>query len=541
ARVSRDDPPCREGGVRLRRAAPGPARGDPVRAGRPRHAGRDVDRLGQVRDLPDRRAADRGLDRRGQPAHRAAARPGRGPQRARGGRRRPAQLERLEVQARGGARRARRGRARVPLPGARAARQRRRARRARDRPPLPARRRRGARHLGVGPRLPAGVPADRRRGGGARPPDDHRADRHRRAARARGDRRAARPPGPVDHRPWVRPPQHLPRGGALLRRPPPAQGAHRARRGLPAARDRLLGDAQVGRGPRGRARRARRARGGLPRRPAPQAARRGAGALHDRPARLRGGDHRVRDGRRQGQRPLGVPLGPRRLGGLLLPGARACRPRWRAGRVGPLLPPRGSRGAALLRGRRPGRGGGAREGRLHGRARRRARRADRSPGGGPALGVQADHGDLAPRGRGRGGGPAQRRDRGGRGGARARGGGRRGAAHRGAAPDVRPLARGDDAGLRGDERVPPRVHPRLLRRALRAAVRQLRQLPLRPLHGAAGRRPVRGRGARAPRVVGRGRRAALRRLVGLRALRRRGVQDARDRRGGRARVARAGL
>ena len=92
---------------------------------------------------------------------------------------------------------------------------------------------------------------------------------------------------------------------------------------------------------------------------------------------------------------------------------------------------------------------------------------------------------------------------------------------------VRPLARGHDARLRRDRRLPARVHPLLLRRAVRAAVRPLRQLRGRPRARAAVRCPVRRRRPCRARAVGRGRRPALRRGLDGRALRRRGLQDAR--------------
>ena len=73
---------------------------------------------------------------------------------------------------------------------------------------------------------------------------------------------------------------------------------------------------------------------------------------------------------------------------------------------------------------------------------------------------------------------------------------------RGDAALVRPLARGHDARLRGDRRLPARVHPVLLRRAVRAAVRALRQLRGRARARAAVGRAVRGRRARRARRSG---------------------------------------
>ncbi|CAA9475127.1 MAG: ATP-dependent DNA helicase RecQ, partial [uncultured Solirubrobacteraceae bacterium] len=139
----RQDRPRRPGGLRLRGAETGPARGDRVGALRSRHAGGHVDRIGQVGDLPDRRPAFQGRHRGRLAADRAAGRPGRRPPRAPGRERRPSQLDPFGSRARGGARRPGRRRARVPLPRARAARERRRPLRARRRRHLAAGRRRG--------------------------------------------------------------------------------------------------------------------------------------------------------------------------------------------------------------------------------------------------------------------------------------------------------------------------------------------------------------------------------------------------------------
>ena len=89
----RPDRARRARGVRLRRAAARAARGDRGGARRARHARGHVDRLRQVGDLPDRRAAAAGRDRRRLAADRAPARAGRGPARAGGGRRGAAQLD----------------------------------------------------------------------------------------------------------------------------------------------------------------------------------------------------------------------------------------------------------------------------------------------------------------------------------------------------------------------------------------------------------------------------------------------------------------
>ena len=105
---------------------PGPARGGHVGHRRPRHAVRDVDRLGQVGDLPARRLRHRRADRRRLPAHRPPAGPD-GGRRGGGGRH---QLDADRPPARGGprGRPGRRGRVRPPRP--RAARQRGRDQRA---------------------------------------------------------------------------------------------------------------------------------------------------------------------------------------------------------------------------------------------------------------------------------------------------------------------------------------------------------------------------------------------------------------------------
>ena len=100
---------------------------------------------------------------------------------------------------------------------------------------------------------------------------------------------------------------------------------------------------------------------------------------------------------------------------------------------------------------------------------------------------------------------------------------------RGDAALVRPLARGHDARLRRDRRLPARVPALVLRRAVRAAVRVLRQLRGGARERAAGGRAVPGRRPRRPRPVGRGRRPALRRRRDGRAVRRGGLQDARAR------------
>ena len=247
-----------------------------------------------------------------------------------------AQLQPAGVGARPRAGRAGRERARVPVPGARAARQRGGPGRAVRRAAVAARDRRGALHLRVGPRLPARVPAGRRGRRGARPPADPRPDRDGGPARARRDRRAARPARPGGPRARLRPAQHPPRGRALPRRAGGRAQAARAagrRRGGAEAGDRLRRHPPPGRGARGVAVRARRHRRLLPRRHARGRARRGAGALHGLGARGRGRHHRVRHGHRQGGRALGLPQRGLRVARRLLPGDRARRPRRGAART----------------------------------------------------------------------------------------------------------------------------------------------------------------------------------------------------------------
>ena len=229
-----------------RRAATRAARGDRVRPRGTRRAGGHVDRLGQVSDLPDRRAADAGRDRRRLPLDRAPARPGRVAQRGRRGRCRAAELDDQRRRARTCAARTGRGDARVPVPGARAARAPGGPGRAERRRHLAVRGRRGPLHLGVGTRLPAGVPAARRGDRGARPPARARPDRDGGAAGARRDRRAARAALAGRADPRVRPPEPALLGRALprrARRRPQAAGAGGADRGLTGTGDRVRLDA----------------------------------------------------------------------------------------------------------------------------------------------------------------------------------------------------------------------------------------------------------------------------------------------------------
>ena len=182
-----------------------------------------------------------------------------------------------------GAGRAGRGRAGVPLPRPRAARQPGRARRAGDRPAVAAGRRRGALHLRVGPRLPAGLPAARRGGRGARAPDRARPDRDGGAARPRGDRRAARAARPGDA-------SSAASTGRTSGSRSSASTTRTASSGRCASTWRAPRRPGSSTSPRGaaprssprRCARARRARGRVPRGDAARRARRRPGALHGR-------------------------------------------------------------------------------------------------------------------------------------------------------------------------------------------------------------------------------------------------------------------
>ena len=212
---------------------------------------------------------------------------------------------------------------------------------------------------------------------------------------------------------------------------------------------------------------------------------------------------RVRDGRRQAERPLGRARRDLRVARRLLPGDRARRPRRRAGGGGALLPRRGRRAAALLRRRRQ-------VDLAEIAARCWTRSATRAAG----RAVRAAGGDRA--GRDAAGRP------------RSRGWRRR--ARSSVLPDGE-IAPADDApprkaaieaaaavgGATGatfdrsrvdmmrayaeTDALPARVRPLVLRRAVRAAVRELRQLPRRA-RAAPPRRPTsRSRSARASRTA----------------------------------------
>ena len=148
---------------------------------------------GKSADLPDRRPADRRRDRGRLAPDRAPARPGRGLDGADVGRRRAAQLEparrRARARARGAGRRTSSSSS-SSLPSSSPTTRCWPSSRSRapslfvvDEAHCISR---------VGPRLPPRVPAARRGDRGARAPDDPRPHRHRGAAGARRDRRAAR-------------------------------------------------------------------------------------------------------------------------------------------------------------------------------------------------------------------------------------------------------------------------------------------------------------------------------------------------------------
>ena len=253
-----------------------------------------------------------------------------------------------------GARRARRGRARVPLPRPGAARQPRRARRAGRRA---ARRcwsstRRTASPSGAttsGPTTCGSAPPPRR--SGARPILALTATA--RAAGARRDRRAARAARPRGDHPRLRPPEHPPRASSAstARAAGSASCARCAERiaARPAARDRLRRHPQAGRGAR-RRRCARAACAPPPTTPGMKGAERDAvqERFMDGDARRRVRHHRVRHGHRQGRRALGDAQRDLRVARRLLPGGRPRRARRRARRGGAVLPQRGPRAAAVL-------------------------------------------------------------------------------------------------------------------------------------------------------------------------------------------------
>ena len=185
-------------GLRLRRLSRRAGSDHRPRLRRRRRAGADAHRRRQEPVLPDagHRAAPAraGPVRRGQPADRADARPGRRAGRGRRacgipelvavGRRGAAHRARDDERAPGAALRGARAAEYAALPGA--ARFAARARAAR-----PVRHRRGALRQPVGPRLPRGLPGARRAARALSRRAAHRAHRHRRRADARRHRRAA--------------------------------------------------------------------------------------------------------------------------------------------------------------------------------------------------------------------------------------------------------------------------------------------------------------------------------------------------------------
>ena len=427
-------------------------------------------RFGRLEAVPDavaRPAASvRGpRDPRPRPVHRHAAHPVRRRHERRGRGQRPAigrsaghgrpvathrrhRARRAERPRDGGRRDDRAGARR----GARAARPDRRAR-------APVVRARDRRRLGRGPRLRDAQP---------RPRADRAAVRGRRPRGASGHARAAAVPR-VRGRPG--PPPARPRLGGAARVP------HRRRPARdPAPRRRpvrRLGDARLGRGPRG-----------CPRpRPVP------AGTV-DAPPLDRRRDARAPRVRRQAApapRARGVP-----------PGATA------AGRLVP-APRRGERLAADGEGDPGGGRRDARQARRREAARVRRRLVPRPA----ALAV-----------------PAQRADRGGlrRGDARDRD--RLGA--RAGAP--RPARAGDRLGARGSRRAGPRVHPPVAR--LPVGLEPVRDLPV-PARGGPGRGAGPGRGDQAGRLGhdrrrGRDDQPPPRRRRRPRAVPRRGEGRARD-------------
>ena len=207
------------------------------------------------------------------------------------------------------------------------------------------RRRRGALRVRVGPRLPPRLPAagvDHRR---ARPPADDGLHRDRDAEGRGGDRRAARSQGARARAVRLRPPE------PQLRRPPVRRRGQRraqagdARRRPQGPREpaggRLLRHAQVDRGDRGDAAAPRAQHRRLPRGLRRRRAHPRAGRVHARRGRRRRRHQRLRDGRRQGRRALGLALGaaerasrpttrrPAARAATERPRARSCSPRAR--------------------------------------------------------------------------------------------------------------------------------------------------------------------------------------------------------------------
>ena len=378
--MARPDRACGARGLRLRGAAARAEQAIEAVLERPRHARRDVDRLGQVGDLPDRRAARC-------PGATVVVSPLIALQRE--------QVDDLRERAAGGAAqlnshdparpsarragRAGRGRARVRLPGPRAAGQPGRARRAGRRAAVAARGRRGALHLGVGPRLPARLPAPRRGGGGARAPDRAGPDRDRGAAGARRDRRAARrcatrrsssaaSTGPTSasrsSATTTRSASCAPCASTSAAAEPPGIVYVATRRAAEELAAELCGDGL----------RAASYHGGMRARERDDV----AGALHGRRPRRHRRHDRVRHGRRQARTCAGSCT--RRSPSRSTPTTRRSAARAATARPpgGALLPRRGPRPAALLRRRRPGR---RRRDRRRPRGRARGRRGRSSPDG----------------------------------------------------------------------------------------------------------------------------------------------------------------
>ena len=202
-------------------------------------------------------------------------------------------------------------------------------------------RRRGPLHQRVGSRLPPRLPAARRLRGAPRPSHDPRPHRDRLAPGPSRDRRAPRHGAPGAGDPRLRPSQPALRGSALLRGEGERGNSGGGSRGGAQAGHRLHRHPQDERGARGCVAERRRERRGLPCRTRLEASRRAPGPLPRRRGRRDRGDHRLRHGHRQAERPLRLPRRPVGLDRLLLPGGGTRGPRRRTRRRGPLLPARG--------------------------------------------------------------------------------------------------------------------------------------------------------------------------------------------------------
>ena len=214
-------------------------------------------------------------------------------------------------------------------------------------------------------------------------------DRHRRAAPAARPGRGGRRHGSGEHRARGPP---LPRG---IR--PDRCGA---RSGLVDCRtgDRLCGHPEG----RGALRRS-----SLPSAACPAAAyhagtpdagtRTGTGRLHGRPARGDRGHLRIRDGDRQGRRPLRVPRACAGVAGRVLPAGRAGRAGRRGGPGCAVLPAGGPEFGAVLHRRCPGgrrrHGGAGRSGHTTRGRSRRGGRDDRTQPARRRSAAQLDHRD----------------------------------------------------------------------------------------------------------------------------------------------------